>query len=115
MLVFFFQSEYGDFALLSNLHLLRNSRNNLLAHGRPILMYTSPELYDTQDYVYPAGNQYAGASKEECTFKNGIPCDPDVYQLCLEIMLENGWNVPNDATCARELYIRLRREVLTLV
>ncbi|OWF42809.1 hypothetical protein KP79_PYT10902 [Mizuhopecten yessoensis] len=53
MLVFFFQFELDDFAWLWNLHLLRKSRNDQLAHGGPILMYISPEQYDTQDYVYP--------------------------------------------------------------
>ncbi|OWF45984.1 hypothetical protein KP79_PYT15442 [Mizuhopecten yessoensis] len=55
------QSELDDFALLWNFHLLRKSRNDQLAHGRPIIMYTSPELYDTLDYVYPVWNPYVEA------------------------------------------------------
>jgi len=76
--------------MLWNLHILRKSRNEQLAHGRPIVMYTLAEQNGTRDYLCHLENVYIDACKEEYTFKNRIHCDDDIYELCLAIMEENG-------------------------
>lgn len=98
-----------------NLHEVRKSRNDQLQFGRPISLYTLPELYETRDYRQLTNEIYVQACKEECVFKTEIPCDKDVYELCCHLIRKNGWQKANDAISARELYIQLREEILHLL
>ena len=77
-------------------------------------------MYSTQaphsrDYLQPLENQYVEACKEECRFKNIVPCDQDVYDICELLMLQNGWQKAEDADTGLDLYKRLRECLLTLM
>ena len=99
-----------DFVLSWNLHHLRRSRNEQLAFGRPLSMFSMPEQFGTKDYICHVDDDIIEACKNECVFKTDIPCDQDVYDFCTSTMVENMWAKPNDPKSARELYINLHRE-----
>ena len=75
-------------------------------------MYTTPELFNTNDFLCPADDVKIQLCEPECKKKSGIPCDEAVFDTCVMLMLENNWNFPLDANDAIELYLRLRGEII---
>lgn len=77
--------------------------------GKPILMYSCPELYDTEDKLVPVDAEDVAVCTEECIFKESNPCsDEAVFELCLDHMAENDMDIPSDAQEATLLYRLLR-------
>lgn len=79
------------------------------------MMYTTPELYHTRNFLCPVDEAMVDICHTECSQKSPLPCDKDVFNLCLELMLENNWNYPSTAMEAVELYLNLRNEVLRIL
>ena len=80
-------------------------------------MYTSPGAYCTTDYLCRVEHRYVDACKDECIFKDNISftSDADVNDLCVIIMQERGWSKAQSANSGRELYRRLREEMIRLI
>jgi hypothetical protein len=74
-------------------------------------MYTSPELYGTQDFLCSADAPKVELCEQECLKKSVIPCDEAVFDACVMLMLRDNLNFPNDAAEAIELYLHLRGEI----
>lgn len=100
--------------MLWNLHTIRKTTNDQLAHGRPFTMYTTPDNYDTHDYLCQVNELHIEACKEQCTFKD-IVCDKDLKALCELLMEEKGWQKAKDAVSGRYLYKALRENVYSLL
>jgi hypothetical protein len=89
-------------------HLIRPSRNDRVAHGKPNVMYYVPQLYGSTDYVCTVSQEEIAVCRERCTMRSCVPCDEDVYEFCLIIMGEYNLKIPKDATEAVDLYLQLR-------
>ena len=51
----------------------------------------------------------------EAVFRSAIPCDEDVYQLCVNIMGRDQFQPLNNYSDAVELYFHLRRSIQALL
>ena len=64
--------------------------------GKPIIIDTSPELYNTENKCVAVGAQDVEVCIEECVF-HGRPCvDSAIFELCCDDMVENPLDVPYD-------------------
>ena len=97
-----------------NSHKIRPSKNAVSPHGRPYIMYNLPHLYGVTDHLKNVDQNLIDLCKQECVHPNH-PCDEDVFNIAHEIMLENGWRMPNDASEGSYLYKQLREWFLLLV
>ncbi|KAL3973710.1 hypothetical protein ACER0C_024917 [Sarotherodon galilaeus] len=82
------------------------------ASGRPVVMYSFPELHSAEDRLKPISMEDITLCMEECSTKGQYPCDETVFELCCLLMVENEWDAPGDPLGAADLYIRLREEIL---
>ena len=91
-----------------NSHRIRPSRNERVPAGRPVVMYSVPQLYQTRDYLQQVDRDAVDVCMAECTFISAQNCcDDDVYLLCDLYMTQNGWILPVDHATAVTLYINL--------
>lgn len=103
--------------MLWNSHLIAASRNAIAPNGRPVLMYFNPELFGGRDCTFQYSFDDLEVCKEECTFSTDrlSVCDKTVYDLCSLIMHEHNLHKTDDVTNRKELYLFLRRELLSLL
>ncbi|XP_054641995.1 uncharacterized protein LOC129187166 [Dunckerocampus dactyliophorus] len=104
------QDELDDTAQVWNTHTIRPSKNINVPSGRPNVMHTLPQLYGTRDFLSPVDDAVQ-LCKDECVFRLSIPCDPDVYKLCLIFMAESHLTPPADPYQAVSLYMHLRQVI----
>ena len=79
-----------------------------MPHGKPVVLYTIPELYATNDYMNPVGQADIDICRMECIFRNGFPCDEEVFELAVIYMAECDLEQPTNAREALDLYLALR-------
>lgn len=74
-----------------NNHQIRRSNGRDLQYGKPFLMYNLPELYQSKDYLNPVDAERLDVIIHEnvCLWKSDIPCDRDLYELCVLVMEES--------------------------
>jgi hypothetical protein len=109
------QEDLDEIVNTWNRHLIRPSRNARIPSGRPNIMYNLPELYGTVDYISQVSSAEINICKGICTFRQLVPCDQDVYDLCWEIIGNMGYNFPHDPYSAVDLYLNLRHDVTLLL
>ncbi|PIK51443.1 hypothetical protein BSL78_11682 [Apostichopus japonicus] len=102
------QDDIDHVAEQWNCHRIRPLRNNITVHGRPVVMYSCPELYGTRDYLHRVEPLEVLVCREECTFKGEFPCDEDFFHLCCILMEENNLQEPSSPFDAVTLYLNLR-------
>nr|XP_033492050.1 uncharacterized protein LOC117263018 [Epinephelus lanceolatus] len=105
------QDELDDTAQVWNAHTIRPSKNINVPSGRPNVMYALPELYGTRDFLSPDENEHVQLCKNQCVFRQTIPCDPDLYELCNIFMAESHLTPPTDPYQAVNLYMHLREAI----
>lgn len=108
------QDELDKVVNTWNAHRIR-PRSGGTVSGRPVVMYSFPELHDAEDRKKPTSIEEVALCVEECTPKGEFPCDQTVFELCCLLMEENGWEAPADPFTAADLYIRLREEILKII
>lgn len=91
-----------------NSHQIRPTKNQNCPHGRPVVMYSVPALYETQTYIQEVTQQKREACAEECTFRGDTTCDDSIAELCHIYMEENNWQHPCDVRDGVQLYSNLR-------
>ncbi|KAK0153303.1 hypothetical protein N1851_005037 [Merluccius polli] len=106
------QAELDEVVQTWNSHKLTAKAGQGVTGGRPILMYTIPQIYGGEDHLKTIDMEELALCKEDCTPKRQYPCDETVFELCCLLMQENGWDAPRDAFSAAELYTSLRTEIL---
>lgn len=106
------QDELDEVVRTWNTHQIRPRPAHGTRGGRPVLMFSMPQLYGGEDKLQPVLEEEIVVCKEECTPKGQYPCDETVFELCTLLMDENDWDVPLDAYAAAELYSLLRYEIL---
>jgi len=104
-----FQKELEEVVSIWDCHLLQRHRNMIAPSGKPIIMYTAPELYNTTDRLIPVDHLEVEVCLERCLFKGISLCqDQTVYELCCDIMVEHDKPIPLNAEEAKALYLFLR-------
>lgn len=100
-----------------NNHRIRRSNDRDLQYGKPFLMYSLPELYQSKDYLNPVDAERLDVIIHEnvCLWKSDIPCDRDLYELFVLVMEENNLQPSATATEALRLYINIRPLVRELL
>ena len=98
-----------------NSHLNCPLRNSLVPHGRPDVMYTLPELYETEDYISQVPVEDCDTCEVQCIHRSDIPCDEDIFTLCSHIMAQHQLRIPKDRFTALNLYLALRQELITVL
>lgn len=103
----FLKEQLNEVIQIWNSHRIGPSRNQNVPSGRPLLMYSIPELYDQQDYLVPVCADDVEVCEEECIFRR-FPCDEDVFHLCVEYQFESHFRQPLTPEEAVDLYLHLR-------
>ena len=80
--------------------------------NRPIMLYNLPELYNKEHCLCYVDEREIDDCAEETTPKLDIPCDETVRDLCMLLLEEDGYGIPEDAGDARNLYMHLRNSIL---
>lgn len=111
---YFWQDELHKTAEVWNADVTSPSKNANVPHGRPNVMYSVPELYNTQNYTQGILQEDLEECKEECIYRESIPCDVDIFRLCTFIMAERGLSLAKDAYSGLDLYLVLR-EILAVL
>lgn len=114
-LVNLLQIDLDETAAVWDCHSIRSVRNQRAYHGRPYIMFTCPELYNTIDYLCAADGVKLECCRQQCLAKTVVPCDDTVFELCCIIMQDSGWDFPYSAREGIDLYINLHREILSLL
>lgn len=90
LVIFDFQSELNEFALVWNTPKIRSWKNGNAPTGRPMCLFELPYLFDASNYLVRIPDLIVDIIKESKDFlgQNNI-CDEDVVNLWNCIMLEN--------------------------
>lgn len=107
------QSELEDFSIMWAGHRIRPSRLAPGPFGRPNYMYEVPEAFGAINCLMTVPDTERDICMDECSSRQELPCDKDVYELCRICMDEQDWTMPLDAYSAIELYGSLRPVILT--
>ncbi|WAR26873.1 MGT4C-like protein, partial [Mya arenaria] len=105
--------ELDEVRQLWNCHRIRHVRNNISPSGRPVTMYTCPELYGAQDYLCAVHRANVDSCLEGCVLKSNITCDATVFEICTMIMDDHDLQMPDCGDSAVILYQTLRHKILT--
>lgn len=109
------QEDLNQVVTTWNNHRIRYAKNQRCPHGRPFVMYYSPEIYGTRSFLCPINETKLNLCENYCVRKSPIPCDEDVFQLSYTLINENGWDFPKNPLQATELYVNLRRKIINLL
>ncbi|KAJ8321138.1 hypothetical protein KUTeg_001263 [Tegillarca granosa] len=109
------QTDLDETAKVWDSHLIRRSRNTNVPTGRPNIMYSIPELYSTDNYLCEIDDEEIEICKEHATFRSGLHCDEDIYNMCIQIIAENSLLIPKDPYQALDLYLELRQKIISLL
>ncbi|KAF3842498.1 hypothetical protein F7725_024449, partial [Dissostichus mawsoni] len=107
---FWTKDELDEVVNTWNSHKIRPRSTDDTASGRPVIMYSFPELHSAEDRLKHIAME-VNLCMQECTPKGQFPCDKTVFELCCLLMAENGWDDPEDPFAAADLYILLRDEI----
>ncbi|XP_039665194.1 uncharacterized protein LOC120564368 [Perca fluviatilis] len=72
------ERELQDVVHLWNTHRIRPSRNAVSPCGRPVMMYTLPQLFGAREHLKEVSQQKIQACREECLQRGPYPCDNTV-------------------------------------
>lgn len=111
---FLLQKELDIAVKIWNSHYIRRSAN-AAPSGRPDVMYRFPSLWNAEDQIVKVTQEDFAACAEEVEFRSVIPCDPDVYEVCVVIMRRCGLLPANSCREAIDLYLLLRTEIQTAI
>ncbi|KAM7382146.1 hypothetical protein PAMA_012828 [Pampus argenteus] len=102
------ERELQEVIHLWNTHRIRPCRNAVSPGGRPVMMYTLPQLFGAREYLKEVSQQKIEACREECVRRGPYPCDDTVFDICCLAMAENSLHPPTSPEEAIELYMFLR-------
>ncbi len=97
-----------------NSHTIRKSRRNVPS-GRPTVMLEVPVLYGTHSYFNNITTQEQNACRDICSFRSVIPCDIEMYSLCVEILRQLRLAYPTTPNDALQVYLTLRQSLRHLL
>ena len=104
-----FQRELDEVARMWDCHRMQRHRNMIAPCGKPIIMYTSPELYNAEDKLVAVDALDVEVCIDQCLFKRWQPCrNSSVFEFCCHLMVENHLEFPSNAREGIILYSTLR-------
>jgi hypothetical protein len=106
-----FQFDINSAVRNWNSHRISSYRNMNCVHGRPFLLYHTPQIVGRHRQLHAVSLQAVEACKPLCETKD-CPCDRDIFELCCLLMAENNWDQPKNAEEAVHLYMSLRHVIL---
>ncbi|XP_063955289.1 uncharacterized protein LOC135154065 [Lytechinus pictus] len=110
------QTELDKMADIWNNHRIRPSVNLHVPSGHPMMMYHTPQIWGTEDQLCTnVDDDDLAACISDAVFRSTIPCDKDVYDLCVYIMKRDNLDQPMEVQDALELYIHLKQEITVLL
>ncbi|KAL7387755.1 hypothetical protein ABVT39_000448 [Epinephelus coioides] len=108
------REELNNIKDVWNAHRIRPTSNPNVPHGIPNVMYSTPELWDTEDCAMPLDQEELDVSKGQCVFRSCVPCDEDIFDLCMILVEELGLQFPSKSPLeAIDLYLTLRNAINT--
>ena len=111
----FLQSELDENVETWNTHNIRATRQGNPS-GRPDVMYFAPHLWDASDQLHHVSQHDIDTCWNQATVRDNIPCDEDMYDICMRIIIRDNLDFPTDDPYdALALYRHLRREILLLL
>ncbi|XP_013378745.2 uncharacterized protein LOC106150459 [Lingula anatina] len=75
------QTDLDRVTSVWNCHRIRRTKNQNVPNGRPIVLFSMPELYGRRDYLRPVNQGHIEACFTECSFRDGLPCDEELFEL----------------------------------
>lgn len=105
------QNELDEIARVWDHHVIRTLPRQNVPSGRPNVMYEVPQLYGTHDCINQIISQEVQACRDECIFRDVMPFDEDVTELCMIIIRQNNMRVPMGTTECVTTYFKLRQLV----
>jgi hypothetical protein len=78
-------------------------------------MYNVPVLYKTRSYLVEVAHEEIEVFKQHCRFRNAIPCDADVYDLCCSILHTLNLAYPGKPDDGLNIYMILRQHIRQLI
>ena len=108
---FYFQDELDLVAEVWNSHVIRPSKNLMVPSGIPNVMFSVPELYDSENYMCLIDEEEFQLCQTNALYRDGMASDEDVYNLCIYIMAEQSLHMAKDAYEALDLYLELRQHI----
>ncbi|KAK3107378.1 hypothetical protein FSP39_013197 [Pinctada imbricata] len=109
------QKELDTAAKIWDAHYIRPSSNPRVPYGKPELMFKFPSLWGTAGYDIDVSEDRIAICKSESKFRSTIPCDEDVFDICVNIMKTENLMPAKDVNEAETLYLCLRQNVLSLM
>lgn len=107
-----FQKELDNVACVWNTHRIRASRNTNSPHGRPDVLFSLPEAFNTRDYSKNVDHENLELCRQQCIFREGIPtADSEMFELLTLYMSERDIPPPKTAENGLQLYTLLRNQV----
>ena len=97
-----FQFELDETAETWNRHNIRTSGNNSVPFGRPDVMFYAPELWKAQDQLHYVQDSEIDLCSQGALFRSIIPCDEDVYGVCVGIMGRDNMDPPKNFSEAKQ-------------
>lgn len=78
-------------------------------------MYYTPLLWNAEDHLCNVSIADFNVCREEALFRSSIPCDEDVYEMCVIIMRRDQSEPPSNFSEAVELYTHLQQDILQML
>lgn len=76
--------------------------------GIPNIMFSAPHVWGVDDHIVRHDAIDLATAKQTCKFLTTIPCDGDIFDLCIITMEELGLGFPINTSEALDLYLSLR-------
>ncbi|KAH3801399.1 hypothetical protein DPMN_155049 [Dreissena polymorpha] len=100
---------------MGNNHHIRRSSNSNVPFGRPEQMYRFPSLWSAENHIVAVTEIDMAACCRESEFRSVIPCDEDVYKVCVALMKEHNLSPAKTCVEATDLYLFMRREIVSML
>ncbi len=112
--MFELQRDLDQMAEQWNTHNIRPTKNQNVPNGRPMLMYSLPELFGAVNHLCNVdGDQIEICEGESCM--EPMKCDDTIEELCNLILSRHQIHKPLLGDDLYELYLYLRTELTTLL
>ncbi|XP_033095917.1 uncharacterized protein LOC117100360 [Anneissia japonica] len=98
------KDELDEVTQIWDCHRIQHHHNMIEPAGKPIIMYTSPELYNTEDKLVPVDTLEVEVCSDNCVFKDQSCSDSTVFEICCLLMEENDLRLPSTPHEAMRLY-----------
>ncbi|XP_050419248.1 uncharacterized protein LOC126832494, partial [Patella vulgata] len=91
-----------------NQHKMRPTKGAECPAGKPDLLYFTPQLFDTVDYKTEVAVEDLDSFSQFCKFYGPNGCLREFENVCSELLVQAGKEMPNDPEEALELYSWLK-------